>query len=764
MALVDDLAAQLLTAVQRASGGALGAGQNPREIGRIIGEEAGQEIADRVKEVRQSKETSSFYTSVRSYNKLVKNQSKSIDRLNDQMNYGSRFLEQAINTTESWERLSGKLPNEVNKLLTETGSMFANKVNDFGDVINLNDTVDVMTKTVSAMEGLQTGMSDHREVFDSLLKIQQQGGNLAALGLAENKIRAMNDALENNGRLTKKQTKRLYEQSLPRLAAEMDAAGRSIGKASNNMVTGLEGTRNALLKWGKGLRDSFFSTTSVVAQAGIAVGQFANDVTEAMRLGTEGLQQLRGITMMMDPADISRMQAANKQASLAVGGAERWLDEVADQQKRWALLTGNMSDGARAAAGSFTVLRSIGMDAAAGSENQIRAQDALLSSFKNLQKMTSMTAEEFVELQKELVADQDHRVNLMKMGKQERIAYIDSINKRLQENVQLGMTIEQAKEVEKTFAAMRGKGPRERMKAAARLQMVGGAMGMDTGGRLFELMRKGKRTAGEEKELQELTRNMNTKIADMAGSSDMSQQLLAEILLAKSPELQGIFGQTSANTEKMTEGLRISDEQLKQTHVIAESNSTIAQKTVEIKGALDVVANSPLIKGFGAVAALTGMAILSKVAVSQRTTMIGLLGKMAGVSGLSKVGKAAGALGAGAVGYVAGEAIYDKFGADILDGVDRMANLFGKTMNEKMTQLDKDEQESQMKAIEARNASEEYKTNRLEQSINQLSVALSKVDSSNQAQIEVLQQQLDVALESKKELKKGNKESVRTTK
>ena len=87
----DQILADILTTLQRSGGGAF----NSRQANNNAGN-AGGNAEDKATEIRRQKQTSGFYTSVRQYNQLVKNQNKSVDLLRDQVSYSSRFMHQAV--------------------------------------------------------------------------------------------------------------------------------------------------------------------------------------------------------------------------------------------------------------------------------------------------------------------------------------------------------------------------------------------------------------------------------------------------------------------------------------------------------------------------------------------------------------------------------------------------------------------------------------------------------------------------------------------
>lgn len=774
MATIDDavrLLGEIFQQMKGGAGGGFATGRAADDLAKSIGNEVSKAVASRSQDIRQNKENRTFIQSVKTYNRLVRENSLSIQRLSDATKYSGAFFQEAVNQTTSWERLNKTLPQKLEDALKRSGSELASNVKNFEDVLQINDMTKALGNTVSAIQGMHQDMSQATGVIAALTEFAAVGGNLGKISkeLTPELLENYNTTIAETNDLNQQQKVHLIgivDRALPTLRTETKKLADAQAIASHQMITGTERMRNVLSK----AADNFFTWSTAIGAGTIAATQFANDVSEAMRLGTQGLQQMRGITMMMDPAEISRLQAANKQALLAVGDSEKWLDQVSKQQKDWALVTGDMTTAAQAAAGTWTILRRIGMTAEESEEawnRQTAAQEQMLGTFKRLQKMTSMTADEFINLQKELITDQDHRINMMKMGKQERVLYMQSLNNRMAENIQMGMTVDQAKEVEKTFAAIRSKGPRERLRAAARMQMVGGALGIEGGGRLFELMRKGKRTDAEEKELTKLTIQMNDRIHDMAGSSSMSEQLLAEMIQTKIPELAGVVGQGSAATTKMLEGTQIKDVALSQYQVIEDSHKLIANGVVYSKGIFEILKTNPLLKGATAVAAFLGPVIASGIALGGGMAALGgAKGMGTAMLGTSGVLLRAGVFGAAAVGVhqftqavtTGTSDVYEWLGGGEGKVVDFFEDLFGVT-EKRAEEVTKKELEIKKKAaqekFEREQADTKLREERLEQAIKGLQIAMQKLGDTNDEQKKLLEAQLDTTTKQLKKMKES---------
>jgi len=146
-----------------------------------------------------------------------------------------------------------------------------------------------------------------------------------------------------------------------------------------------------------------------------------------------------------------------------------------------------------------------------------------------------MVGDQFNEMTQDLLADSGVRFTLMKAKEGERKSIVDGIRARMLEYKTLGMTKDQALATTKALQALAGESPEERMRKAAKMQMVAGALGMgEQGRRLAELTRKTKRTDREQYEQTKLFAEISKVAIEKQGEA--STEFFARKLTDMVPE------------------------------------------------------------------------------------------------------------------------------------------------------------------------------------------------------------------------------------
>ena len=474
--------------------------------------------------------------------------------------------------------------------------------------------VESNNKTIDSFKELQTSVNNALDIGSI------NDAQLENIGLTRDSMESLFDDLAKSGnKLTQKQLLAVTKLSKAvggKLPEELNKLSDALEEASRKTDT----TFNKLRNSANLLAVNFFSLGTATAALTTAFYRGYNDIKTAV---THGLDTsfTDAFSLSVDPSALTKTVAANKQIALAGGGVSQFTNTLKQYQDELIMSTGDPEAAMEFTAAMEKNTRSLGISSSVTIKGMIgtkTATDSLRGAFEGMRILTGMNIQEFTALQQELINDSNIRLLMNKMNKKEREAYQKSINLRLQENAVMGLTVEQSKEVIKTFAAMRAKGPVERMRTAAKLAAVAGAVGMsgeDTS-RLRTLSGKKNLTEPEQKELIKLTTQLNDKMGGMAESSDLGQQVVAERLQSLIPtEFQKVVGIESQMRTDIMEGNRIAanqDKTLEQ--ILAEAQrasgtppaiNNLVGIMENIKGALA----NPLVEMAIGLVALTGAVI-----------------------------------------------------------------------------------------------------------------------------------------------------------
>jgi hypothetical protein len=244
----------------------------------------------------------------------------------------------------------------------------------------------------------------------------------------------------------------------------------------------------------------------------------------AARTGTQ-LEVLAAAARGMSPEELNQLQAEHRRI---IASSNLTLDEfnnkISEGASSLITYTGSLRDAHRMNAESFNMARVLGTE-------QGKFMREQQERFKHLNRTISMSAEQFMEMNKQLmdsraVQEQIYRINVAQRG-----AFFQDLQNTYEKLTIDGLLHEQAMKVVETLAAIGAKSPRERMREAAKMQAVMGAMGMgDVGAEAAELYRRGLRGEGEAERFAELMKQAQTGIGEVMGRDFASEMLTAQII------------------------------------------------------------------------------------------------------------------------------------------------------------------------------------------------------------------------------------------
>lgn len=376
---------------------------------------------------------------------------------------------------ESYAQLSGKLFNEainqlgpagLDKLPKELSKEMSSSTNTFirmlgGEVKTLADAVKMQKRLINI------------EKFEKMWKEYQKG-------ITAEKFPDFVKDVENLGFEAKE-----LDEDFSVLRQRTDALALAMGEASRDLARGGIFGR---LQTGLGKLAGAVAKTATVILAFAKPWADAQEV--ALRTGTR-MAAIDAALMGMSPETWSEIQAEFKTTMLAAGmGYEEFAATLKEGQGQLFALTGNMRDAARVSAHMIDTFQMLG-DTTQSQEQFTKDQTA---RFDKWNAVFSMTAETFVQLNENLLKSVSVQGQLLKISRSQRAAFMQGLQDQYQQLRMNGLLHEEAEKMLEVFAAIGAKSPRERLKEAAKMQAVMGAMGMGgMGAEAAELVRGGLR-------------------------------------------------------------------------------------------------------------------------------------------------------------------------------------------------------------------------------------------------------------------------------
>lgn len=441
------------------------------------------------------------------------------------------------------------------------------------------------------------------------------------------------------------------------------ATSKSMIDEYNELSTALGSATHGLSDLGKSTHDwitrgvrGFFSLEAALINLGRSVNRLVDDYKTQLAVGshmTTVQSQWAAIMSGTDPRQFVQMMGNARQASLTFKSVGEYSDLVSQQQSKYFNQIGDLTDASQFAHDSFMMLGKSGVRPTAA------AMDQTAQTFRVLNKIAGVTSEQFSQLMDQTLADVDIQTRLRVAKQGERAAIIAGIQKQIEMNVAMGLTVEQATAAAVAMGKIAGGGAKERFKRAAQMQMAFGALGVSGGARAAELTRKGNaRMSPEERaELEKLTTNL-TQAATATRGGSIAGELVTDTIMDKTGLVQ-FFGPDSPLNKQLGEGLRPLPGLLEQIRDKITDQMSTGEKLL---AASQIVGNflqsglggviTSVIQGIGAVWVLGAIA---KLGLGGAITAIGTSLGAAAVAAAPIAGAVIALTGALAAGYKFGE-------------------------------------------------------------------------------------------------------------
>jgi len=216
------------------------------------------------------------------------------------------------------------------------------------------------------------------------------------------------------------------------------------------------------------------------------------------------------LQMGMSPKDMMDFQKRFRTVSNTfAGGISEFNDTIGASNKEWKFYTGSLKDAAVAQGEFYDLALSMGI----GAKDMKGAVGGMFTEFKKLQVATSMTAEEFVTMQKSLMSEAVVRNKLVGLQGKERSNYMLKLTDTAYMFQTLGLQKEAAESLVKALEQQSGQKGLTRLTEGAQANALSGMFGMGgEGNELRSLMMNKNRTEPENEKLASLASELTKRI------------------------------------------------------------------------------------------------------------------------------------------------------------------------------------------------------------------------------------------------------------
>lgn len=514
------LSVAIAQAIQQSGGAQGGPAQRWDPVAsRVTGQGTPQERAD---SIRSDKFLSDNNKLVRELSRLMERNTRSVDDLRKFNAVHEKTMQKAINSYDDIDDSTKALVKQLQKQLASQDAT-AQKLNKLaGNIEGLQDVLAFgdLTKQLSDLSKSIDSNSEARqedvvEAIEALEKTLKAKNPNATIGDVSPELKTLSDEIKNLATITRAATAadvaagnasnvgdrvrdeakinrrlndlrndnrhRNAQEQLRDLA--LDGSTRGI-RANNDVVrrsNSLGAVANKrLMDWTARIATSAF----VLDQLASAAKQLYTTYKIAGGTGTEKnlfdflKRDVKSFVNGVDPNVMQESQVKGARARASFG-KENFDKSLLDGVNNLFGVTYDRNDAMRLQEATLSNLLKSGISA----ENTKNAASskALRDSFLKLQALTGMTGEQMAALNTEMASDTQFRQGLMTLSEKERAATVVGITKMFEENAQRNISIDQTKSMIKAQLALAdAHSPKTRIKNAAKLRAMGGALGVDT--------------------------------------------------------------------------------------------------------------------------------------------------------------------------------------------------------------------------------------------------------------------------------------------
>lgn len=267
---------------------------------------------------------------------------------------------------------------------------------------------------------------------------------------------------------------RKHQAALKIQIAEIDAAAR----AQNDNTDAVDDNTEAQEKQSKQVSAAVDGTKRFVK--GLAEGtlylkglkEAVSEFQTSYKLGFKWdpiMDAFQGAMMGMDPKAMMEFQAQFRRTSGAMeSGIDGFNKLVSENQFEMSKYTGSLQSAAVAMGSLYELSHNMGLQLSdvAGSASD------LFTEFKKMQSVTSITVEQFVEMNQRLLSNNDVQGKLLRLNQQQRAQYIQGLNQQQLSLQMMGLQKEVAEQLIAASESMSGKKGLDRLQDRYKTQIA----------------------------------------------------------------------------------------------------------------------------------------------------------------------------------------------------------------------------------------------------------------------------------------------------
>lgn len=403
--------------------------------------------------------------------------------------------------------------------------------------------------------------------------------------------------------------------------AQSDAnkASRKTTDSLKGLTKGFDFSNAAVVWFGQTVRAQaaqlaaqYKASGGVIEGANTVFGAFIDQQNTALKYGVSG-------------SELAKVSAANRQFMNSLGGTNAALNTLNPTIDRLRANFGNNEEALAVAT----------EQAAEFARKGIRPTQAAMESYVDdvvmMQRRTGMGAKEAAAFFNDIANDTDSIDALRSARAGEREAILKSQRAMVDQAIASGMSAEQAREAAKMLNKMAAAKPLDRLKQAAKIRALGGAMGIAGADEAAQAVIAGKRATPEQQaNLAKFSENAANTM-DQAAGQGIGSEIFATELLGKL-DLEQYYGKGSAFSTTLGETLVPAMGDLKAAYQEASKTSTgeVVEWLTRITGQVGSIASGE--HWSGVVATAVAAAVALAVGGGKIAGLAGGLGKLGGAA------------------------------------------------------------------------------------------------------------------------------------
>lgn len=413
-------------------------------------------------------------------------------------------------------------------------------------------------------------------------------------------------------------------------AAKMErehGAQHEFAKKSREQLTHLEGdyaeAQKQTIKSSSKLSSSFIGVVKGVDLAGIAFTAFGvalrgqvkqlvdqYKTTGGVMEGSGNLftdmvkQQQIAFSYGLSGSQLMEISKQSRQTVNAMGGTEAAFNQMSPTIDRLRILTGSSAQAVKEAAKAAEYFTHHGV------KPSQQAMSQYTDSLVEMNKYAGMNTEQAAAYFNEIANDADSIELLRKSRASERESILANQRALVQQSLALGMSAEQAKEAAKMLNKMVAAKPLDRIKQAAKMRALGGALGISGADEAAKGVVAGSRATDEQKRaMMEFSQKAATAL-DGAAQQGLGPEIFASTL-AEKLDLEKYLGQGSPFSTSLTDATKPLKESMDKLYDVSKTKSGAAiGKGIEYTDKFNTLISGQNIYGVLITGLLTGITLL----------------------------------------------------------------------------------------------------------------------------------------------------------